>query len=226
MEGLVLDLFGTIVPAPTAEDRTGAATRLAPLVGCSHEKIDAYFRQSWRIRHDGTLSTLAELAAHLELHAKCEKKVTGAVANELVAIAFARLIAAESVLHTLRRLRRQRLRLAVLSDASADIASAWGGTQLAPLIDITIFSCIAGEIKPAPRLYRQICDQLQVPPHQILYVGDGGGDELRGAQNAGMAAVRVRRRGPKRSLAFGETRWHGEVLDGLENVPDYLEGRS
>ncbi|WP_143531889.1 hypothetical protein [Saccharothrix sp. ALI-22-I] len=34
MQAVVLDLFGTLVTAPTPEERTGAASRVAAVVGC------------------------------------------------------------------------------------------------------------------------------------------------------------------------------------------------
>lgn len=57
-------------------------------------------------------------------------------------------------------------------------------------------------------------------------MGDGGGDELRGALAAGMATVAVRRRGPINALAFGDTDWSGPVLDTAEHVPAYLAERA
>jgi FMN phosphatase YigB (HAD superfamily) len=57
---------------------------------------------------------------------------------------------------------------------------------------------------------------------RVLYVGDGGGDELHGALAAGMAATRVHRRGTADGLAFGATSWAGSTLDSVERVPAYL----
>src|SRR5262249_59504919 len=127
----------------------------------------------------------------------------GRVADELRTLGQARLVPAPSVVYALKSLRCKKIRLGILSDASAEIAAAWSRSPLAPLMDAAVFSCAAGAVKPDQRLYGRICDELDVPSDRTLYVGDGGGDELRGALAAGMAAVAVCRRGSTHALALG-----------------------
>jgi putative hydrolase of the HAD superfamily len=59
----VLDLFGTVVAAPTAEERARAAFRLAFVVGCDAGMVEHYFRSTWHVRHDGSLPTFANVPA-------------------------------------------------------------------------------------------------------------------------------------------------------------------
>lgn len=223
----MLDLFGTLVTAPTPEERARAASRLAAVVGCDTTTVERYFRDTWHVRHDGTLPTLADLAAHLVCAVHGPDAAVRPVADELRALGQARLVPAPSVVYALQSLLSKRVRLGVLSDASAEIAAAWPSSPLAALVDAAVFSCDAGAVKPDQWLYARICDELDVPSDRTLYVGDGGGDELRGALAAGMAAVvAVRRRGPTNALAFGDTDWSGPVLDAAEHVPAYLAERA
>ncbi|WP_328913308.1 MULTISPECIES: hypothetical protein [unclassified Streptomyces] len=62
----------------------------------------------------------------------------------------------------------------------------------------------------------------EVAAHQALYCGDGGGDELAGAQRAGMRAVRVARRGGPAGLALGEIAWSGTSIPEVEALPSLL----
>ncbi|TVT55326.1 HAD family hydrolase [Amycolatopsis rhizosphaerae] len=226
MRALVLDLFGTLVTAPTPEERAHAASRVATVVGCAPETVENYFRDTWRVRHDGTLPTLADLAAHLVRAVHRPGAAIGPVADELRTLGQARLVPAPSVVYALKSLRSKQLRLGILSDASAEIVAAWPTSPLAALVHTAVFSCTTGAVKPDQRLYRRICAELDVSPDRALYVGDGGGDELPGALAAGMAAVAVRRRGPTHALAFGDTDWSGPVLDAVEHVPAYLAERA
>lgn len=226
MQAVVLDLFGTLVTAPSPEERARAASRVAAVVGCDATTVESYFRSTWHVRHDGTLPALADLAAHQVRAVHGRGAAVGPVAGELRTLGQDRLWSAPSVVYALKSLRSKRLRLGILSDASAEIVAAWPGSPLAALVDAAVFSCTAGALKPDQRLYRHICDELDVPSDQTLYVGDGGGDELRGALAAGMAAVAVRRRGPTNALAFGERDWSGTVLDAVEHLPAYLAERS
>jgi putative hydrolase of the HAD superfamily len=226
MDAVVLDLFGTLVAAPTLEERAHAASRLATVVGCTIATVERYFRDTWHVRHDGTLPTLTDLATHVVRALHGPNTAIGLITRELRALGKARLVPAPSVVYALKSLRSKRLRLGILSDASAEIAAAWPRSPLAALVDAAVFSCHAGTVKPDQRLYDHICDELHVPAHRTLYVGDGGGDELHGALAAGMGAVAVRRRGPAGALVFGHTDWSGPILDSAEHLPAYLAERA
>lgn len=218
----MLDLFGTLVNAPAPEERAHAATRLAGVLDCDTATVERYLRDTWHVRHDGTLPTLTDLAAHLVRAVNAPNVAVGPVTNELGYLGQTRLVPDRSVVYTLKSLHSKGLRLGVLSDASAEIAAAWSTSPLDALTDTAVFSCEAGTVKPHQRLYNRIRDELDVPAHRTLYVGDGGGDELRGALAAGMAAIAVRRRGPADAFAFGDHDWPGPILDAMELVPDYL----
>lgn len=226
MQAVVLDLFGTLVIAPSPDERTLGASQLAAAVGCHTATVERYLRETWQIRHDGSLPTLVDLAAHLVAAVHGPIAAVGPAADVLRTLGEGRLMPAPSVVHVLKTLRGRRIRLGVLSDASADIAAVWPRSPLAALVDAAVFSCEAGALKPNQYLYDRISDELDVPPNQSLYVGDGGGDELRGAQSAGMTAIAVRRRGPANALAYGDTGWSGRFLDAVEQVPAYLVGQA
>lgn len=218
----MFDLFGTLVTAPTPEECAQAAERLATVIGCAPATVERYFRHTWRVRHDGTLATLTTPAAHAVRAGHGPDTAVRLVADELRGLGRARLVPAPSVVYALKSLRGKGVQLGILSDASAEIAAVWPRSPLSALVDAAVFSCEAGTVKPDHRLYRHICDKLHVPAHRTLYVGDGGGDELRGALAAGMTVAAVRRCGPVGALAFGDTDWSGPLLGGVEHVPAYL----
>jgi FMN phosphatase YigB (HAD superfamily) len=62
----------------------------------------------------------------------------------------------------------------------------WQSSGLANLFDATIFSYVVGTVKPEPEIYWMTCEALEVEPSSALFVGDGGSDELIGAQRAGL----------------------------------------
>lgn len=126
-------------------------------------------------------------------------------------------------MRALNELRQGGIRLAVLSDASPDIAEAWGGSELASRFDVTVFSCWAGAVKPDRRLFEGVLGKLGAEAGQVLYCGDGGGDELAGAERAGMCALRVARRGGPTGLAFGEAQWSGRTIPAVEALPSLLD---
>lgn len=218
----MLDLFGTLVAAPTPDERADAASSLAQIIGCDPATVERYLVDSWRPRHDGTLPTVAHLVRHLVRAVGGPDAVAPSVADELRKLGQARLVPDTTVLRTLEFLAGTGLRVGVLSDASAEIATAWPTSPLARLVHATVFSCEAGRVKPDQRLYDRISGELAVPAHRTLYLGDGGGNELNGALAVGMLTVAVRRRGSDDALAFGDSPWSGPVIDSVEHLPAYL----
>ncbi|MER5749069.1 HAD family hydrolase [Streptomyces sp. NPDC002088] len=221
---MVLDLFGTLVAAPSTVERRAAVTQFAEILRVSPAVTDSALSDSWQARHDGQLASTTEVAAHLV--ARCNASAVCADELEvlLARIAHVRLQADTALLRALVQLQRGGARLAVLSDAAPDIAEAWSRSDLAAHFDAVVFSCRAGAVKPDRMLFHTVLRKLGVAPHQALYCGDGGGDELAGAERAGMRAVRVERRGGPSSLVFGETAWSGTAIPSVEALPSLLDG--
>ncbi|MFI8105336.1 HAD family hydrolase [Streptomyces sp. NPDC086023] len=218
-EALVLDLFGTLVAAPDIAERSVAVAELASALGVTAGAVEAELSASWRVRHDGELRSAAAVAGHLVERCSASADRTARAASVLRRLATARLRPDESVCRALAELQRSGLRLALLSDASPDIAECWSESALASYFEVAAFSCWEGAVKPAPRLYGGLLARLGVAPAKAVYCGDGGGDELAGAQRLGMRPLRVLRRGGAHRLAFGETPWSGASLPSVEALP-------
>ena len=222
-KAVVLDLFGTLVTAPSADERKAAAVQLAEILCVSPAVAESVLSDSWQARHDGQLTSTTEVAGCLVTRCNASAGCVKELAMLLGRLAQARLQADETLLRALKELQRSGTRLAALSDASPDIAEAWSHSDLAPHFDAVVFSCRVGAVKPDNRLFNAVLGELGVAPNQVLYCGDGGGDELAGAERAGMGAVRVERRGGPSGLVFGETAWSGRAIRDLEALPSLLD---
>jgi putative hydrolase of the HAD superfamily len=85
----------------------------------------------------------------------------------------------------------QRYLLAALSNGNADI-------RLIGLDDVFSFSLNAievGEAKPAPRMFELARQRFNVPPTQIVHVGDDPEHDVWGAANVGFQTVWLNRTG-------------------------------
>ncbi len=123
---------------------------------------------------------------------------------------------------TLAKVRALGHRTALVSDSSSEVPALWKETPFAPLIDVTVFSCLLGFKKPDPRMYLTAASQLGVKTGECLYVGDGSSRELTGAAAVGMHPVLVRDPSEDtaaihRVEAEGEA-WRGPVISSLPEV--------
>ncbi|MFJ6212686.1 HAD family hydrolase [Streptomyces sp. NPDC092296] len=218
-DGVVFDLFGTLVPAPSGPERARLAGGLAAAFGVGDGQVRAALAQSWRARHEGELTSVPEIVRDLAGRCGVRQPDLDRALLTVREHAALRLRTEESVLAVLAGLRDQGVPVVVLSDAAAETVEAWPGCALAGLVDSAFFSCREQAVKPSPALYMRVLAALGVPAGRVLYVGDGGGDELAGAGRAGMTAVGVPRRGGATAVAYGVRGWDGPYVAGAEEVP-------
>lgn len=89
-------------------------------------------------------------------------------------------------------LRAKGLRLAIVSNCSAEEVMGIRQSKLDPYFDEIILSCDVGLKKPDVRIYEEAARRLGVAPEVCAFVGDGGSHELEGARNAGMTAIQAK----------------------------------
>jgi putative hydrolase of the HAD superfamily len=94
----------------------------------------------------------------------------------------------------LRELRRQGLRIGLLSNTSRDRLPRLIDT-FSLEVDAWLSSGAHGKVKPSPSIFRAMLDLLEVEPTQAAMVGDSLLDDVEGARAIGMRAFLVDREG-------------------------------
>lgn len=114
----------------------------------------------------------------------------------------------EDLIALIRELREQGVKVGLLSNNSVAVIELMEALSIVDLFDVRVISAEIGILKPDPRAYHAILQQLSVRPEQSLFIDDSPVN-VDGAQAIGMAAVQF-----QASLDLRETvrRW----LDGEE----------
>jgi putative hydrolase of the HAD superfamily len=89
----------------------------------------------------------------------------------------------------LRQLRNRGLKLAVVSNCFAEDVEAWPRCAVAPWVEVSVFSFDVGAAKPEPEIYMEALRRLDVESSHAVFIGDGGDDELLGAERVGLRAA-------------------------------------
>jgi putative hydrolase of the HAD superfamily len=89
----------------------------------------------------------------------------------------------------LRHLGNHGVKLAVVSNCFAEDVEAWPGCVAASCVDVSVFSFDVGLAKPEPEIYVEALRRLNAEGRHAVFVGDGGDDELVGAERAGLRAA-------------------------------------
>jgi putative hydrolase of the HAD superfamily len=192
-DALVLDFFGTLIPAVAPSVWLEHAARVATELGVASEDLLEALHESFPERATGVLggveAALGTLARRLGARPTDDQvRRAGAARRE----AHRELMTPRpGAVPVLRRIRQRGLRVGLLTDCTAELPDSWSQLPFAHLIDVPVFSCAVGLRKPDPRLFGILTDRLDVAPGRCLYVGDGAGEELSAASAAGMTAVRL-----------------------------------
>jgi len=103
------------------------------------------------------------------------------------------------VLHTLTTLRSMGFRLIVLSNWDRRLLRTLKDLRLDGFFEKIYISTLIGYAKPNPGAFQYAVEDLKVPSKEILHVGDTLDEDILGAQQANIRAVRIDRRGKNRS---------------------------
>jgi putative hydrolase of the HAD superfamily len=126
------------------------------------------------------------------------------------------------ILDALDELKNAGIHTALVSDAGFDDVEFWSDSPLATRFKTTIFSYEVGVRKPDRRIYEHALAGLGVSPEGVLFVGDGGSDEHRGARVLGMGTVLITRIHHKLTApAVQHRRAHADWQ--FEDVPSFVE---
>ena len=197
-DAVIFDLYGTLVdstdsPPGMRAEYDAVTVRVAETLGAPLEP----FLQKWGATF-GERMTGAYPTYEGYVTALCEQLgVVPSPAQVAEALRLrmdlfrARLVPRPDCVATLKELLSMGHSIGLISDCSWETVLLWPEMPLHHYFDTTTFSCAVGMRKPDPRIYAITCVRLGVAPERCLYVGDGGSDELAGAERMGMTALRI-----------------------------------
>jgi putative hydrolase of the HAD superfamily len=219
---VVFDFFGTLTPDTPSHVWADHAARSASPLGISPAVWHAALDSSLHERLMGTLGDLPQTFRTLARRCGVEpdKRMLESACAARVDAQRELFVLRSDALPTLRQLRSRGLRVGVLSDCTVELVEAWPSLPLAALVEVTVFSCVAGRRKPDPILYQAVAQRLGVETRSCLYISDGGSPELEGASGCGMTAVSLQ---PAEPAAREVDEWSGRSIDSLSIVPKLLE---
>ncbi|PWR05872.1 haloacid dehalogenase [Micromonospora acroterricola] len=222
-QAVLFDFFGTLT---RPVQRGTAHLGTAELLGCPTDTLTEVLDRTYYERATGRLgnaeATLRWVCAQAGVHPS-DHAVRAAVASRHRAVRADTRLRADAV-PVLAALRQRGLRTGVISDCTHELPAFLPSLAVAPLLDVRVFSVQLGQCKPDRALYLTACQRLGLTPRDCLYVGDGGSQELTGAERAGMTAVRLAAPDLAEHMVFNaEPDWRGPTLGTLRDVLDLVD---
>jgi HAD superfamily hydrolase (TIGR01549 family) len=126
------------------------------------------------------------------------------------------------VVATLQKVRERGLKIGIASNLAAPYAEPL--LRLLPFEpDACAWSFEVGYLKPDPRIFSWICEQLEVRANESLMIGDTLKDDYAGALASGLNALHLDRRGGGDPFTVTGSI---ETLDGIFSVLDARWGNA
>jgi putative hydrolase of the HAD superfamily len=186
---VVFDLFHTLTSADVLRlpDRG-----TSEILGVSREDWNRQLFSYSDDRLRGKITdpfTIIERMAHAIDPKITQKTIAEAVKNRVERFRYALINIQESTLNTLEKLKQSGKLIGLISNADVNEVVGWEDSPLKKYFDSIVFSCRVGYVKPEREIYEIALEELGVMAEDVLYVGDGGSDELLGAKKSGMKTV-------------------------------------
>jgi 2-haloacid dehalogenase len=214
----VFDAYGTLFDVHSAVDRHAA------LIGEAAASLSRTWRQkqleySWvrslaGVHADFWSVTAEALDAALRGHA-----IDDPTLRQELLEAYLALDCYPEVPETLRRLRADGVRVAILSNGSpAMLKAAAESAGIASLVDLVLSVEDVGIYKPDQRVYRYAADRLELPAERIWFASSNGWDAA-GAAHFGFRVAWINR--ARQPAEYGWAPPRNELAD-LAALPDLV----
>jgi len=122
----------------------------------------------------------------------------------------------------LRTLKARGLTTGVISNWDVRLGPLLEGLGIRPYLDHVVLSAIVGWEKPHPRIFESALELVGIPASQALHVGDNYQQDVVGAQQVGIYAVWLRRRGTDQAdcPVVSSLRDLLPMIDGADQIPE------
>lgn len=228
-DAIIFDLFGTLVDNFTEEPYHACLAEMADVLRVDAGQFIALWTDPKLIdtRMSGISSTFADYLMLISEHCAVEFSPVQIAEIRHIRTAFSRysLTPREGTIAVLHDLRERGYGIGLIANCTWEVPELWGETQFASLFDKPIFSCVAGMVKPDPRIYYLACNNLGVTPERSLFIGDGSSHELAGARQVGMDAILICAPHERHFVMLRPepSQWTGPVISRVEEVLTYLD---
>jgi putative hydrolase of the HAD superfamily len=186
---VIFDLFHTLTSADVMRlPGKGTSEILGVSRGAWNEQLLVYSEDRLRGKVTDPFEIIKKMAHAIDPGITTET-IRQAVMNRIARFKHALARVEDPTIHTLSKLKQKGKLLGLISNADVNEIQGWHDSPLRRYFDSVIFSCNVGYVKPEKEIYMKCLDELGILPEEVLYVGDGGSDELKGAKRVGMTTV-------------------------------------
>jgi len=214
-DAIIFDLFHTLVSFKS-DGITGRNT--SGILGIPEDDWNKLLWESSddRLRHNrqDDISIIRKLAHHYD-PSILEVKIEEAARERAARFRECLMTPPNQRINVIRCLHERGHKMILLSNADVMEKRGWNESPFAPFFLNAFFSCDIGYIKPEVEAYQTALKMTMPDADNIVFVGDGGSNELQGAKACGFTTVMT-------TEIIGE--FWPDLIPGRKIFADYVIG--
>jgi HAD superfamily hydrolase (TIGR01662 family) len=187
-------------------------------------RLDEYFRQREKDLFETTYSFVLRDVLTDKGYGEVSDEILRNALDRLFAVTQTNWLLEDDTLPTLKRLEADGYKMGLLSNAGddKDVQQLVKGFGIAPYFDFILTSAACSYRKPHPRIFEMALSKWYFLSSEAVMVGDNLDADIRGAKNAGLSALWLRRRAG--SVNEEQTQVKPDaVLSSLSELPAALD---
>jgi len=222
-KAVIFDLYGTLVSNKFGSDNS--LKEMAEVLSAPEKEFANIWNAGFKKRMTGEYTNFQDCVENVcrELKLPATRNQIEIAANIRFNFTRQEMLSPQTLaVETISQLKTKVQKIGLLSNCSAETIIVWDETPFKNIIDITVFSCATGLMKPDPRIFHIALEKLQVKPGECLYIADGMDGELKAAAAVGMTPVRISFPHANKNDPYLED-WHGATITSLKEVLDLVK---
>lgn len=226
-KAFIFDLFGTLVDVSEKRGYNTLVEEMSKALNIDFEDFYKYWNiDTYDDRMIGKFKSIYDNIKYIleeKQLERSEKEISDAARIRSDFVKKALELKRVSLFETLSNIKKRGFKIGLISDCSPDIPEVWDSLEYCQYFDSVIFSCEVGMKKPNPKIYQKSVDSLNVNFDECYYIGDGGSNELTGAQNVGMYPILIKSEADEKKNVHKKyvDNWTGERIFCLSQLMNY-----
>lgn len=228
-KAVIFDLFGTLVDSYDFLSYASVLRETSSILKIRHEDFLKLWQETEEKRLTGGFKTLEEALEHICRRLDAPVKIFDINLAKMVRYDYlaGTYMPRQYAIETLSEIKKEGLKLALISNCTMETPDFWPNTPFAPFFDAVVFSSACGLLKPDPRIFQLAVEQLGVELQECIFVDDSG-NNLAAAKELGITAVQIENleENEKTHAMAPKGEWNGIKIKDLAELLDILEGQN
>ena len=191
-KAVIFDLFETLITEWGHEKYT--KSKMCADLGVDRDQFNIYWEEKEQERYLGDIDFEDSI---IYACTKCDKSIDKALMSRIAekrketkskCFEFIN----QDVFRLLATIRNIGLKTAIISNCTSEEVEALKSSEIYKYFDEILLSCEVHMKKPDSCIYEETAERLGADPAECIFVGDGGSNELEGAQAVGMKTVQAK----------------------------------